>query len=469
MARGGTARRVIAAAAAIAGLLASGCSGGSSGPTAGPSVAPAETPAGALATPTPSPSTSALRPPKMIGFGTYPEHRAGGFEATRLIRVDPKTLAKARGPSLRLRDAGTSWVFAPDRRRLAVGGVNFGELLLVDVAHWRFTTLGVARSGDFAPEVRPVAWPTSDRLIAYAEEFGAHELYPATLLVVDPDAHRVVTTMPLHASVLAAIRTDDGGAALLVCPVRRVGATRLVLVSPTGGIREVALDRIHGGYVDPGTPEDSMNRQPALVAHAGTVYAIGAEDPVAEVDVHRGTVRYHEVAGLMDRARPGANQPAGGSAGALSQLRRDAHWLGGGRILVTGDEAYPIRNGAYLHTFDRAANILDVDNWRVDAVLPTVGAQAEVVDGLIVANPYLRDRKVLRSDGTVLFRRPGQRFWTLVGSRLIEAGVNGRNAVELDLHTGRVIRRLPELAVWPLTVTPWRAPEGDTSPHEIGY
>jgi hypothetical protein len=446
--------------------LAGACSESSStaprsAPKPGSPSVQATSPSGTRTTP-PAPA-----PPRMIAFDSYMEHRNGGFDGTRLVRIDPRTLARSSGPELRLRNAGSAWIFGPDHRALAVGGVNFGELMTVDVPSWSTHAFRVVRAGDYSPEVIPVSWPRDDLLIAYAQSFAAHELLPGSVLVADPMTGQVTSRTRLHGSVLTATRTANGGAALLVCPVRRVGSTRLVLVDPAGKTRTVDLDQVHGGYADSGSPGVSMSRRPALLARGNHVYVIGAQDPVAEVDVRRAAVAYHDIPGFMTTALPGSDYQVSGSGGALSQLWRDAHWIVGGRALVTGSESYPVGDGTYMHGFSRAANIVDLVHWKVDTVLPNVESNSETARGLIVANIYGPNRQVLRPDGTLLFARHGPRFWTLAGARLIEAGTNGRKAVELDLHTGRVIRRLPRLATWPLAVTAWPVHRADAAAHQL--
>ena len=73
----------------------------------------------------------ASAPAQLIAFDTYMAP-ADAFEATRLVKLDPATLRPFAGRGLQLGDAASGSVLGPDRRTYAVGGVNYGEVLLVD-------------------------------------------------------------------------------------------------------------------------------------------------------------------------------------------------------------------------------------------------------------------------------------------------------------------------------------------------
>src|SRR4051794_34241612 len=76
----GRARSCAALLAAV--LTVAACSSGSSQSPG----RPAATSATAIPSISPTPQPT---PPRMVGFGRYMEHRGGGFEATKLVPVDP--------------------------------------------------------------------------------------------------------------------------------------------------------------------------------------------------------------------------------------------------------------------------------------------------------------------------------------------------------------------------------------------
>jgi hypothetical protein len=212
------------------------------------------------------------------------------------------------------------------------------------------------------------------------------------------------------------------------------------LMDEQGMLQTVELRKIEAGYVDPGTPGESLLREPALVALGEKVYVIGASEPVAAVDLRTGRVRYHRVPGLMKARIFGSTYPATGSAGALAVFRRKASALGGSRLLVTGDETQVVRGGSHLRTLDRVAQVLDVGEWRVRRSLEGL-RDVQVVGRFLIGRSLGGKLVALRPNGTVLFRRPGhKRSWLGIGGRLFEIVVDGRVAVELHTRTGRELR-----------------------------
>src|SRR5437763_10957385 len=65
---------------------------------------------------------------RLIAFDTYYEP-VGYFEATQVVRLDPVTVRSLPGGALKLDDYASSRVLVPDGRTLAIGGVNYGEML----------------------------------------------------------------------------------------------------------------------------------------------------------------------------------------------------------------------------------------------------------------------------------------------------------------------------------------------------
>lgn len=387
-----------------------------------------------------SPSPTEPPAPRVIAFSSYLKPRPS-FYAAKLTALDAKTFDSVGVAPLRLGDAVTEAVADPDGRLLALGGYNFGKVILVDPVSLEVAgKVEVAeRDGVGFPQVHVVDWPATERLLGYAEEEAAHHLLPGRAFVADPAGMELVKSVPLRGSVMAATATQRG-VAFLVASVPRVGPSRVVLMDTEGELQTVTLRKIDAGYVDPGTPGDSLLRGPALVALGENVYVIGASEPVAEVDIRTGRVEYHRVPGLMEAHNFGETNPATGTAGALEVLRRDAFPLGRSRLLVTGDETQVVRGGSHLRDLDRVPQVVDVRDWRVrhsfeglrDAAVAGRLVIGRSVDGKLVA---------LEPNGTVLFRRPGRdRSWLAVGDRLFEEGVNSQIAVELHTRTGRQLR-----------------------------
>ncbi len=445
-------RRVVIALASSA-LVMAGCTAGQ-GPR--PSSEPrSPMPTGSVTSPSPSPAESS--PIQLIAFGSYLEHK-GDFEATRIVALDPATFRPIRGEQLQLGDSVTTRLVDPRRRLIALGGVNFGQVILVDPAKLSIEAkVKVAHRPPFSPEVELVSWPTSHRIIGYTQQSGAHELFPGRVFLLDPEQQHVLKSVPLRGSVVAAVATSRG-AAFLVSPVRMVGPTRLVTMDARGRIRTIRLDQLIAGFVDPGTAGDSIERTPALVSFANVVDVIGAAEPVASVRVHSARVTYHSIPGLMAAHLRASTSPADGSAGALETLDRQASSVGATHVLVTGYEAYPVHGGADLRSFERTAQIVDLGRWRV---LRTLQGLSDVQ----LAGPILMGRSVngrltaLSRKGTVLYQLPGRnRSWAVVGNHLFEAHLDGSRVLELNIRTGQEIRGLGSLPpgdLWPLDALFW--------------
>ena len=418
-----------------------------------PAPFPAESP---VTAPSPAESPSAEpapteRPaPRVLAFGYY---RRPGFYADQLIALDARSFDPI-APPLRFGDAVTSPVVDPERRLIALGGYNFGKVLLVDPGAMQIHGKLQVTPKDGLDEVDVVAWPRPDRLIGYAQESAAHHLLPGRVFLADPVSGDLVKSVPVGGSVMSATATGRG-AAFLVARVSRVDRARVALMDARGELQTVELRKTRAGYVDPGTPGDNLLRDPAIVSVRDKVYVIGAREPVAEIDVRSGAVSYHSVPGLMKGRLRATTFVATGSAGPLEVLRRQAVVVRGARVLVTGDERHQVRpNGHRMREFERVAQIIDLAKWRVRHSFE--GLSEVELAGRVVIGKAGAYRVALRPKGEVLFRRRvGGRQWVVVGDRLLEAGQIGRDAFELDVHTGRELRGLGELDPWRLNAMPW--------------
>lgn len=107
-----------------------------------------------------------------------------------------------------------------------------------------------------------------------------------------------------------------------------------------------------------------------------------------------------------------------------------------------------------MRGFERIAQIVDLAKWRVRHSFNGL-SEVELAGRTVVgrAGAY---RVALKPNGEVLFRRLVRgRRWVVIGDRLLEAGRSGRNAFELDMHTGRELHALGELDPTQLSMIPW--------------
>jgi len=407
---------------------------------------------------------SHLRPPaQLIGFDTY-YVASQDFEATRLVKLDPGTLRPVAGRGLKLGDSAAGGVLGPDGRTYAVGGVNFGEVMLVDLAQLRRTaTISVQRShasGDDI-EVDVVGWPAPHRLVAVVGPASGKYLVSERLAIIDPAKRLVLHRFALPGTALAWANGKHGRTAILVASeVGRIRPARLLVVGPSGNVRHLTLARIPAGATQ--FSRTAISDFPSLTSDGRRAYVVDAHW-IASVDLATLAVTYHAAPTLRPLAPTPPYMP--GSSGLYRSAGRSAQWLGKHRLLLTGSDDIPVRSGAYLErTTERQATIVDTDTWRV--VRRFAGATSvRAAFGLwFGGGAQLIDKRqrgssliVFRPDGTVLYRkRQANLWWTIVAGKLIAGNPDGSWLAELDPRTGKVRRILGRLPVWPFDALTWR-------------
>jgi hypothetical protein len=398
------------------------------------------------------------RPPaQLIGFDTYMAP-ADAFEATRLVKLDPETLRPLPGRGLKLGDAATSGALGPDGRTYAVGGVNYGELILVDLLHLRRIArvrVQPPRGGNDI-EVDVVSWPRPHLLLALVGLAPGKYLNPQRLAIIDPLRHRVLRTVALHGTALGWVRGRHGRTAILTTRgPGRVAPARLVVVGPTGDVRNVTVSRISAGATAVRSVE--IDRFPGLTSDGRHAFVVDAK-LIGAVDLATLGVRYHATPELLALPPTPPFQP--GSSGLYRAADRSAQWLGNGKLLVTGGDAAPARHGYLERTTAREAAIVDTRSWRL--VRTFRGATSvRAASGLWLGRGAQRGPSLIafRTDGTVLYRkRRANLWWTIIAGRLIAGNPDGSWLAHLDPHTGRPVQVLGRSAVWPLDVLAWRPP-----------
>jgi hypothetical protein len=211
----------------------------------------------------------------------------GDFEASVLVRVDPQTLQPVEGRSLRLGDYATSHSLSPDRRTLAFGGANDGELLFVDLSHPRVLrrmTVAPPAANGIGESVDVIGWPRQALLLAVATPNTAWWApHPSRLLLVDPQQRRVLQRTPLRGGLIASLSLRDGTVALL-------GATKrfptLLVLRPDGSSWATQLRRLDLGGRDGvtlGGVYYSPERIPALATDGKRLFIVASDRPIAEI------------------------------------------------------------------------------------------------------------------------------------------------------------------------------------------
>jgi hypothetical protein len=360
----GTTAAVMLAAA----LFAAGCAGAGSA-----------TPGGALPPAAVSTRSSAQA---VYGFAGPPP---------RLYAVDPRTLRPRRGRSAPVAGHVFGWSFSPDRRLLAAGSDATAELRLYDLRRVRVL-------GDVAlvkPSVRGLVfastWSSSIRVLAVVVSPGCCGLGDTIVSAVDVNAHRVLWRRDLHGSLQAGA-AYRGGFALVLGPRWAIGPSRLLLVAPDGRLRGLSLDQIRSGWQRSGSGARFVAHQwnpgLALDPASARAFVLQAGAPVAEVDLRRLSVRYHDLAepiSLLGRLHDWLEPKA--EAKAMQGPDRHAVWLGDGRLAVTGVdyEASVDGHGREQETDTPAGlKLIDTRTWSV-RTLDTTTSSITYAGGVLFA------------------------------------------------------------------------------------
>ena len=351
MRRFGSALAVTAAVAFGSSALAAGCAGRhSSAPaTAGKS--------GSAAAPT------AHRSVALYGFAGPPP---------RLYAVDRRSLRPRRNRSVPVAGHVFGWSFSPERSRLAAGSDVTAELRLYDLERMRVL-------GD-VPLVEPgghglvyaSTWAGRSRVLTAVVSPGCCGLGDTIVSAVDADSRRVVWRRDLAGSLQAGA-SYRGGFALVLGPKWAIGPSRLVLVQPNGRLRTLRLEQIRSGWQRSGGGDRFVSHQLnpglALDPASGRAFVVQAGAPVAEVDLHRRSVRYHQLAepiSLLGRLHDWLEPRA--EAKAMAGPDRHAVWLGNGRLAVTGvDYQASVDSHGHQQELDKPAGLklIDTRNWSV--------------------------------------------------------------------------------------------------------
>jgi hypothetical protein len=198
---------------------------------------------------------------------------------------------------------------------------------------------------------------------------------------VDADTRRVLWRRDLQSSLQAGA-AYRGGFVLVVGPKFAIGPSRLLVVAPDGHVRTVRLDQIRSGWQRSGSGAHFVAHQwnagLAVDPASRRAFVVQAGAPVAEIDLHRMSVRYHELSepiSLLGRLHNWLEPKA--EAKAMQGPQRQAVWLGDGRLAVTGvdHEASVDSRGQEQETDTPAGlKLIDTRNWSVRTVDQTTNS-----------------------------------------------------------------------------------------------
>ena len=382
----------------------------------------------------------------------------------RVSATDPKLLAVDLQHSVDRTDPaaagfgdGPTYVMSPDGRQMAVPGENYGRLRIIDLPTMRIVKQVVILHGRWRPEATMLAWPTPNRIIAAAQRYAAHVVYPSRLLVIDL-RHRTVRATPLHGTFLTSFALDRRRTAVVVAPAHRVGTARIVIVDGRGRMRSIALPEISAGYEE---RELSASTEPAVLARKHVAYFVGEGDRVATVDLRNGRVESHAVTG-WPAAQPSGEPFTPGSGGLLEQHYYEGHLAGPHRVFLSEYEAHATSDGRN-QLYSRPGVLVDTRTWQVVRLFYNATGAWWSRGLLYVATDLAKDpdhfgpSKLTAYDGKggVVFTRLVRRgSWQVSRGHLIEQHSPG-GPYELNPLTGRPMHGIGTIAA-PFELIHWR-------------
>jgi hypothetical protein len=367
---------------------------------------------------------------------------------TRVVREDRASLNPIGKRVVRVTGAFEQPVFSPDRKRVALGG-DGGELIVVDADRLKLTrTVRVAPPGN---DVRVAAWPSSERIVAITYTGRAPTAYTARVAVIDVNGGRVIATTRFRDQDVdwRSGRTQSGLVPLLVVSRKRLRAPRLLIVAGDGGTRTVVLDRLRAGF----HPKHGDRVPGFAVDPTGErAYVLEADLPVAIVDLRTSSVRYRKLAAL-DVGPPRAPHPPGPPP--PTERRRQAVWLGDGRIGISGSDSYVSSfNPTSWQTNSMRPTglmILDTRTWDVET-LDERPVDFEWLGERLVASGRTLPHERRDDPMLIAFDRAGRPAYTIRGNRdmywqtfdsRIFVSSPGRDLEVRDSRDGRVLGRVP--------------------------
>jgi hypothetical protein len=317
----------------------------------------------------------------------------------------------------------SSWSFSPDRSRLALatvragsGGCVLASLRVVDTK--RLRTLAGREFG--AGELSALAWLGRSRLLALYEGCGSE----TKLLTVDIAGPRIVASENINGVVVRAVITTNELVAL-VAPEKAIGPGRLVVLSPTTGVRSVSLQEILTGQTST-TAGITRSVLPGLASSGRHAYVIPAAGPVAEVDLDSLRVSYHDSAWRHVAARAKASEGTTRHALPIGDF-----------IAVFGrdDETFTDANGR-LNERGRPSglDLIDTRNWSIRTL--DDAATWAVVGGerlFVTRHTWDSSTQTISGMGIAAYDRDGQKRFHLFPGKPASVALVYRNRAYVHL------------------------------------
>jgi hypothetical protein len=307
-------------------------------------------------------------------------------------------------------------LFAPDRRRVAIGGDEARPRLhILDLATRRlWASRPLVRAPYGGCGVTPLVWTVSDHVVATVWCGDAHRTAASAIAGVDVDAKRLLWSRPLGL-VFGASRTRERAVLLTSPPMRpelgdtgilneRIGRARLLVVGRDGVVHARTLP-IRAGLGAART----FNREPGFAVRGETAIIVAEGDGAALVDLRTLRVDDHRVA-FPPRPRRLAPQPVmhTGTTNPSRDLVRKAFWVDRHHVVVTGSDTWTHRG--YDTTLGAGVRILDTRTWKTRLVDPTAAEVQRTRRYLVAWDAGPAGLRVYDHAGRLVLRRFVGRF-----------------------------------------------------------
>ena len=409
-------------------------------------------------TPAPAPApSSASRALLGISFRT-----ANGA----LAWFDPMTLAPLKGRKAALGRHVNSWAFSADRSRVVFGSWQVPELRFVNARTMR--AAGDLRVLRGAGHVDVLKWLRPDRLVALVND------EPSELIVViDPQARKVLRRVVLPRPVWGTSRVGNELVLLLGSASNSFQPAQIAVASADGDLRVTTVDRIRIGTVVDEQSSDYRGRtlHPgfAVDPDGRRAFLVAPDSTVAEVAIDSLDVRYHELDRPSLFGRIARWLVPAAQAKEVEGPVRDARWLGGGLIAVSGTD-FSLTKGpdGKERQLARAVGLtlVDTSSWR-SRVLDQGASEVLVAGDLVIAaggtyesnddggEPPGIGLVAYGVDGRERWRlHPGERRWLSPAGGLGYVYLDDKHMEVVELATGRVVKTLErDGQPWPVLLT----------------
>jgi hypothetical protein len=390
---------------------------------------------------------------KVFELANYPLERLGYIGIGSSLReIDPDTLQPRTRRGLRLGGYFDQFVLSPDRGEAAFG-INFGELVFVDLAELHVRDR--LKLGDVDWLVRPIGWPRPDLLYALGcHDQGKYGCPDTRLLLIDPTTPRQLAAIDLGGSAEGTYDRARRTSVILVTP-HRVSPARLLIAEPTGVVHGIELTRILVGETKRRLLPHS--RLAAFFVEGGRAIVIGSRGLVAEVSLRSHRVRYHRVADLAVDDETLARAPARRWMGTVNPMSSERVYLRKawpGTALVWSS-ASRLGNGGETVREATVRRLLDIRDWSTRRPFPYRSAEPAgvVLIAARSAEPYRGPMTLLAYErsGAVRYRLrfPRPVTYSTYGNRLYVGRIDGRKTSVYDARTGNLLHRMPPTEVEP--------------------